>query len=77
MKDLKNLIGSSTDRGNKRLFQSVKNNNKEIHMNIPMITTISVISLGLLAFVANRIMKVAAQQPILIERRQIIYKRRP
>ena len=50
---------------------------KETTMNIPIITTLSVIGLGLLTFIVSRIRKAAAHQPILIERRQIIYKHRP
>jgi len=50
---------------------------KETPMNIPIITTLSVIGLGLLTFIVSRIRKAAAHQPILIERRQIIYKHRP
>jgi len=50
---------------------------KETTMNIPIITTLSVIGLGLLTFIVSRIRKAAAHQPILIERRHIIYKHRP
>jgi len=49
----------------------------EAPMNVPMITTLSVIGIGILALLATRFQKAAARQPILIEKRQIIYRRRP
>lgn len=46
-------------------------------MNIPLIATLSLIGLGILAFLASRLQKVMVRQPILIENRQIVYRRKP
>jgi len=84
MKILEKLKESSSDKSKIGLSQSVNRDKKvnlkpakETPMNIPIITTLSVIGLGLLTFIVSRIQKAAAQQPILLERRQIIYKHRP
>lgn len=82
MKDIDNLEFSRPEKGNKTSHQHVKQNKKgesvtakERQMNIPLITTLSVVGLSLLTFITNRILKAFTQQPILIEQRKISFKR--
>ena len=84
MKIVEKLKQTSADKSKIGLSQRVNQDTtanskpaKETPMNIPIITTLSVIGLGFLTFIVSRIRKAAAHQPILIERRQIIYKHRP
>jgi hypothetical protein len=51
------------------------NSNSEAPMDLRMIAPLSAIGLGLLLFLANRVVTRSARQPILIERRRIIYRR--
>ena len=51
------------------------NSNSEAPMDIRLIAPLSAIGLGLLLFLANKVAAKAAHQPILIERRRIIYRR--
>ena len=44
-------------------------------MDLRLIATLSAIGLTLLLFLANRFATRSARQPILIERRRIIYRR--
>ena len=49
--------------------------NPEAPMDLRLIAPLSAIGLGLLLFLANRIVIRTARQPILIEQRRIIYRR--
>jgi hypothetical protein len=49
----------------------------EVNMNVHLIAALSAIGLGIMAFLAHRITRVAARKPILIENRRIVYRRRP
>jgi hypothetical protein len=82
MKDVDSLEFSRPEKGNKTSHQHVKQYKKEDSaaakerlMNIPLITTLSVIALSLLTFITNRILKAFTQQPILLEQRKIYFKR--
>jgi hypothetical protein len=47
-------------------------------MNIHLLATLFAIGLGLLVLTTNKIFKlVAVRQPILVETRPIVYRRRP
>ena len=50
---------------------------KERKMNAPIIAVLSFLGLGILGTLALIIYKVPATKPILIEKRPIIYRRRP
>ncbi len=47
----------------------------EVHMNINMIAALTAFGLGILVFLARRIINNLARQPILIETLRILYKR--
>jgi hypothetical protein len=50
----------------------------EVSMNIHLLATLFAIGLGLLVLTTNKIFKlVAVRQPILVETRPIVYRRRP
>jgi len=50
---------------------------KEYIMNPFTITSASVLALGFLALLSHRIIRAAFRQSILVEQREIIYRRRP
>jgi hypothetical protein len=50
---------------------------KETLMNPIWITSLTAFALGTLAYLAHILTRKAHRQPILIERRKIIYRRRP
>ena len=84
MKDMNSMKKFIKEKGKNRPIQAVRrsnaNNEKptmEVPMNIPLIASLSLIGLGVLAFLANRLQKVMVRQPILIEKRQIVYRRKP
>ena len=53
----------------------ILNPNSEAPMDFRLIAPLSAIGLGLLLFLANKVAARTARQPILIERRRIIYRR--
>ena len=50
---------------------------QERKMNAPIIAVLSILGLGILGTLALIISKVPATKPILIEKRPIVYRRRP
>jgi hypothetical protein len=46
-------------------------------MNLPTLTTLALLGMSALAFLAYRLIQLAAPKPILVERRRIHYRRRP
>jgi hypothetical protein len=63
----------SVYKENNKVSKSIK----ETLMSTMLITSLSAITLGILALFAHLIGRKAARQPILIEQRKIIYRRRP
>jgi hypothetical protein len=53
-----------------------RNHSSESKMNIPTLTTLAFLGLSALAFLAYRLIQLAAPKPILVERRRIRYRRR-
>jgi len=49
----------------------------EVKMNATIIAALSIFGLGLLAFLAHKVSRVTVRKPILVEQRQIVYRRRP
>lgn len=56
---------------------NVSKSHEETLMNPIIITTISALALSILIFLSRRMIRRASRQPILIEQRKIIYRRRP
>ena len=84
MNETSNKKGITTREGKKGQLQGVyyledplSQASKEHLMNPFIIATISALGLSLLAFLSHWISRVFVRQPIFLEQRKIIYRRRP